>query len=81
MESEYESGKFNRPPLHHVSSADLDKLEAENEKLIRQLFEFTDQMDSRIEILRQREYKSEGLNVNSGMPTDIRGKHINIIML
>lgn len=46
------SSKFKRPPLHHANAEELDKLYNENEKLIKQLLGFTDQMDSRLETLK-----------------------------
>lgn len=47
--------KSQKPPLYVADRKDLDRLHKENEKLIFQLLDFTEQMDTRIQTLHERE--------------------------
>lgn len=52
--SQERPAKAEKPPLPFVRHDELDKLQRENEKLVAQLFIFTDQMETRMEILKNR---------------------------
>ena len=53
--STQKSSNFKKPPLPTINSEEMEKLHNENEKLIYQLRDFAEQMETRIHALRSRE--------------------------